>query len=120
MTTRNSFLSNDLAVDVPWIRYFLNHDVQCLSGNHFVNYAFYAEGTNITSCSRLELLECAFPENLGNNYTVNCSREVYGEMDPVLFDEKGIFEVDQYHYLMWPTFHVVDSNIALDNVEFRV
>ena len=122
-TIRNTFSSNPISTATPWIKYLQSSKTvlgNCLTANHFTNYAFYAEDTNITSCARPELLDCAVFDNPGNNDTVDCELEMYGEMDPVLFDEMGTFTVDEYHDMEWAVFWGSGSMIALDNVLFQV
>lgn len=81
----------------------------------FTNYAFYSDTTNITSCARPSLVDCAVAND--SVASSDCQLERYGEIDATYFDAIGEFVVDENG---WFTFAANDANVALDNVAFMM
>lgn len=84
----------------------------CLLALSFTNYAFYDFKSNLTSCSRPDLIECAVAEHIASS---DCVSGIYGEIDEELFDEIGAFIVGDGVPFAFIAEHAV---IALDAVEF--
>ena len=79
-----------------------------------MNYAFYADATNITSCARPDLLDCA---RVDISDLTECQNEKYGEIASDLFDKTGTFTIDED---TWFIFVADGANVALDNIHVVV
>ena len=82
----------------------------CFCTSSFTNFAFHGESTDITSCTRPDLLECAIADN---ENSTRCQQQKYGEITADLFAEIGTFFVDDNDVFIFVT---EDANVALDNV----
>ena len=82
----------------------------CFIFCRFTNYAFYSEETDITSCVRPDLLDCAVRNISG---VADCEDEIYGSIDDALFEELGSFVLTEN---VWYLFAAENANIALDNI----
>ena len=129
--TNNKFTVNVVDSTVPWMHfsgYFVSRDV-CLSGNVFTSFAFevgeysgdwaqYFESRppDITSCARLELIDCVTERN---GDLSNCDGGIYGDITAEFFDSVGTFIVDDDSV---PFIFKAGSgsNIALDNIRINV
>ena len=77
----------------------------------FTNYGFLAETTNITSCARRGLVDCAVAQT---NDLADCSLNV----NEALIDQTGIFSVDDnFDENISFIFSANGANIALDNIK---
>ena len=95
------------------IWYDENYGTNCLSGNVFTNHALYVHKTDITSCFRKGMIQCVI------NKSVHCQNEIYGQIEPLLFDhEMSIFITGAINKTEIIT--AVQSNIALDNINITI
>eukprot|EP01084_Bolivina_argentea_P139386 245216_1 len=101
----NEFDNNIVDETMAWVEYYHNYGFNCMSANIFNNYAFLAEYTNITSCYRPQLIECAQKYDISNK----CKHGFY-ELSS--HNKIGIFKTTNDVIL----FNVSFSNIAIDNI----
>eukprot|EP01083_Nonionella_stella_P105403 303163_1 len=107
---QNTFLKNEIQIDIPWVDYQANTGTNCLAGNTFHNYAFHAHDTDITSCLRPDLIRCiAFSDRS------NCSQQMYGYIDESLFNLVSDFIIDT-EFDIPSIFSANGSDIAMDHV----
>eukprot|EP01083_Nonionella_stella_P066591 175475_1 len=98
--------------DTPWIKYVQNTGTHCLSANTFLNFAIDSFRTNLTSCFRPDLIDCA-------RYTFNeCFHHMYEYMNvnQSLLDQTGQFMIDSATTVILTE----EANIAMDNMEMTV
>eukprot|EP01084_Bolivina_argentea_P124583 220759_1 len=93
---------------VPWLVYYNNTGINCLSGNNFTNFAFVLLYTNLTSCARPELIECW--EKKGY-----CDNGMYGTINEYINYESQ-FVVTTNITSIWKIFN---NYIALDNIRIK-
>eukprot|EP01084_Bolivina_argentea_P139385 245215_1 len=104
----NEFDNNIVDETMAWVEYYHNYGFNCMSANIFNNYAFSAEYTNITSCYRPQLIECAHKYDISNK----CKNGFYEHNELSLHNKIGIFKTTNDVIL----FNVSFSNIAIDNI----
>eukprot|EP01084_Bolivina_argentea_P224687 379885_1 len=104
----NRFINNNEYS--PWLYYFDNTGVNCLSGNEMDNYAIQLVNTNLTSCLRPELINCF---NVGDF----CQYGLYGLINKDIdYDTRSIFRRTHNISVIW---NCSNNYMALDNVQIH-
>eukprot|EP01084_Bolivina_argentea_P253496 425836_1 len=114
-TVINNEFMNDNIQQMPWLFYWNNNGIHCISGNKMDNYALRLLSTNLTSCLRPEIINCFHNPNL-------CER-TYGKINkqiPIDLYTKSVFRITSNgNYTPYIWYVERYSYMALDNVEFR-
>eukprot|EP01084_Bolivina_argentea_P297408 512359_1 len=110
----NHFLDNDVtSMHVPWLYYFQNSGVHCLSGNEMNNFALHLVQTNLTSCTRPQLINCLTNDD-------HCEDGMYGLINNNIYNMKSVFTTTKETtapVVIWQL--DTHSYMSLDNVEIQ-
>ena len=97
------------------IKYDDNIGFNCLSGNSFINWGLAVSNSDITSCLRPNMIQCA------NSTDNQCVNQINGFIDESLLDRTGYFIMDDYDdsniFISYILDARDDSKIVLDNIQ---